>query len=71
MDHIENQPVTEWQVRIREAATPCELLDIAEELRLRSEVARREWMAEAHHANRRKVRARTGATAMERAGHDA
>jgi hypothetical protein len=71
MSYLDTEPLTEWQVRIREAATPCELLDIAEELRIRSEVARKEWLAEAGHANRRKVRARTGKTQAERAGQDA
>ena len=45
MEALENPSLTEWQVRIRDATTPCELLDIAEELRLRSEVARRELLA--------------------------
>jgi hypothetical protein len=38
----ETECLADWQVRIRNAGTPGELLQIAEELRMRSEAARRE-----------------------------
>ena len=63
METTENEALTEWQVRIRAAATPCELLDIAEELRMRSEAARKELLAEARRTNRRHGGARGGAEA--------
>lgn len=46
MDNAENQPLTEWRMRIRDATTPGELLRIAEELRARSEAAQRALLAE-------------------------
>ncbi len=38
----ETECLADWQVRIRNAGTPGELLQIAEELRMRSEAAQRE-----------------------------
>lgn len=38
----ETEGLADWQVRIRNAGTPGELLQIAEELRMRSEAARQE-----------------------------
>jgi len=38
----ETECLADWQVRIRDAGTPGELLQIAEELRMRSEAAQRE-----------------------------
>ena len=50
MDIAENQPLTEWRMRIRDATTPGELLRIAEELRARSEAAQRALLAETRSA---------------------
>jgi hypothetical protein len=38
----ETECLADWQVRIRNAGTPGELLQIAEELRIRSEAAQRD-----------------------------
>ena len=46
MDGEDNQPLTDWQVRIREASTPDELLRIAAELRMRSVAAQKNLLAE-------------------------
>ena len=50
MDIAENQPLKEWQMRIRDATTPGELLRIAEELRARSEAAQRALLAQSRRA---------------------
>ena len=57
MDVEENQPLTEWQVRIREASTPDELLRIAEELRMRSAAAQKHLLAETLRVQARSRRA--------------
>lgn len=45
MQHTES--LTEWQLRIRNATTPAELLQVADEMKARSEEARRRWLAPA------------------------
>jgi len=37
----QSESLTEWQVRTRNATTPAELLEVADEMRARSEEARR------------------------------
>lgn len=59
MDIAENQPLTEWRMRIRDATTPGELLRIAEELRARSEAAQRELLAESRNAESGSIGKRT------------
>lgn len=49
----ETECLTDWQLRIRDARTPGELMRIAEELRMRSEEAKRELLAGARRENSR------------------
>jgi hypothetical protein len=49
----ETECLADWQVRIRNAGTPGELLQIAEELRMRSEAAKRELVHQPRHSKPR------------------
>ena len=50
MQHTES--LTDWRSRIRNATTPAELLQVADEMRARSEEARRLWLESADNAKR-------------------
>lgn len=55
----ETEGLADWQVRIRNAGTPGELLQIAEELRMRSEAAKRELYSPSRQSKPRST-SRTG-----------
>ena len=70
----ETECLTDWQLRIRDARTPGELMRIAEELRMRSEEAKRGcWLEPAArtHAPWCGGRPRAAERATERIGHHA
>lgn len=43
----QSESLTEWQIRIRNATTPAELFQVADEMKARSEEARRRWLESA------------------------
>jgi hypothetical protein len=62
----ETECLADWQVRIRNAGTPGELLQIAEELRMKSEAAQRQLSSAPRVTKRRSVsRARSRAVSAE------
>jgi len=51
----QSESLTEWQLRIRNATAPAELLQVADEMRARSEEARRLRLVPADNTKRARV----------------